>query len=141
MLFICVLCILESEINREAQKVKEKVAKEIAERLSKQHEEEQAKRRAGAAIAPPQALLEEAPTTSTQNENFESPAQFGKAGSRGRDNLLNNCYAIYKDKLIFIATISFNFVFSPLCLHLFFLTFILYNFRAYNCCNYKQRLP
>lgn len=68
---------------REAQKVKEKVAKEIAERLSKQHEEEQAKRRAGAAIAPPQALLEEAPTTSTQNENFESPAQFGKAGSRG----------------------------------------------------------
>ncbi|VDN53615.1 unnamed protein product [Dracunculus medinensis] len=41
------------------RKAKEKLAKEIAERLSREHQEEVAKRSAGAAIAPPQILMEE----------------------------------------------------------------------------------
>lgn len=41
------------------RKAKEKAAKLIAERLSREHQEEIAKRTVGAAIAPPQALVEE----------------------------------------------------------------------------------
>uniref|UniRef100_F1L5L4 Splicing factor 45 n=1 Tax=Ascaris suum TaxID=6253 RepID=F1L5L4_ASCSU len=40
------------------RKAKEKIAKEIADRLHREHQEELAKRSAGAAIAPPQALME-----------------------------------------------------------------------------------
>ncbi|EFO25312.1 G-patch domain-containing protein [Loa loa] len=41
------------------RKAKEKIAKEIAERLNREHQEEIAKRTAGAAIAPPKILMEE----------------------------------------------------------------------------------
>uniref|UniRef100_A0A915B5W0 Splicing factor 45 n=1 Tax=Parascaris univalens TaxID=6257 RepID=A0A915B5W0_PARUN len=41
------------------RKAKEKIAKEIADRLHREHQEELAKRSVGAAIAPPQALMEE----------------------------------------------------------------------------------
>ncbi|KAH7729604.1 G-patch domain-containing protein [Aphelenchoides avenae] len=70
---------------REVQLAKEKAAKEIADRLHQQHVEEEAKRKAGAAIAPPQALLEQ----DTNNDSppapepkFEMPKQFPSA-SRG----------------------------------------------------------
>ncbi|MFH4977893.1 hypothetical protein AB6A40_004602 [Gnathostoma spinigerum] len=42
----------------EERKAKERVAKEIADRLHREHLEETAKRTSGAAIAPPQALME-----------------------------------------------------------------------------------
>ncbi|MCP9265811.1 SPF45 [Dirofilaria immitis] len=41
------------------RKAKEKIAKEIAERLNREHQEEIAKRTSGAAIAPPKTLMEE----------------------------------------------------------------------------------
>ncbi|CAD5218818.1 unnamed protein product [Bursaphelenchus okinawaensis] len=43
---------------RELQLSKERIAKEIAERLAKEHEEEEKKRKAYAQFAPPQALIE-----------------------------------------------------------------------------------
>lgn len=50
----------------EAQLVKERIAKEIADRLLQEHSEEEDKRKSGSAIAPPQALIEQdlAPSTS-----------------------------------------------------------------------------
>ncbi|VDM44576.1 unnamed protein product [Toxocara canis] len=59
------------------RKAKEKIAKEIADRLHREHQEELAKRSAGAAIAPPQALMEAdskvEPDVPTSSENNEMP--------------------------------------------------------------------
>uniref|UniRef100_A0A915D5E8 Splicing factor 45 n=1 Tax=Ditylenchus dipsaci TaxID=166011 RepID=A0A915D5E8_9BILA len=66
---------------REAQRVKEKIAKEIADRILKQHEEEESKRKSGACFAPPQNLIEQdmaPPPTPSPPVVYESPSQFGK---------------------------------------------------------------
>ncbi|VDO31319.1 unnamed protein product [Onchocerca flexuosa] len=60
------------------RRAKEKIAKEIAERLNREHQEEIAKRTAGAAIAPPKILMEEdskveLPTNSDGNTASEMP--------------------------------------------------------------------
>ncbi|KAI1715466.1 g-patch domain-containing protein [Ditylenchus destructor] len=72
---------------REAQKIKEKIAREVAERLQKQHEEEEIKRRSGAAIAPPQVLIEQdkasEETPQSSKVTYEVLPQFGKGTSRG----------------------------------------------------------
>lgn len=69
------------------RKAKEKIAKEIAERLHKEHMEEEAKRKAGAAIAPPQALVEAdsfvEPPVSSEGGDMPPPSftpSFGGAG-------------------------------------------------------------
>uniref|UniRef100_A0A914H8E9 G-patch domain-containing protein n=1 Tax=Globodera rostochiensis TaxID=31243 RepID=A0A914H8E9_GLORO len=87
---------------REQLRLKEKIAKEIADRLAKEASEEEEKRRKGAAIAPPAAFESYgpdnvgvdgfAPTASATvvkeevvEQRFEQPklAQFGKGMSRG----------------------------------------------------------
>ena len=45
-------------IFRDARLAKEKIAKEVAERLHKEHLEEEAKRKSGACFAPPLSLIE-----------------------------------------------------------------------------------
>ncbi|VDN28937.1 unnamed protein product [Gongylonema pulchrum] len=66
------------------RKAKEKIAREIAERLNREHQEEIAKREAGAAVAPPKNLMEEdekvdpsavaAPGSSENSEMLPPPA-------------------------------------------------------------------
>ncbi|VDM92137.1 unnamed protein product [Litomosoides sigmodontis] len=59
------------------RRAREKIAKEIAERLNREHQEEIAKRTAGAAIAPPKTLMEE-------DSRVELPADSGN-GSTASD--------------------------------------------------------
>jgi hypothetical protein len=76
------------------QRAKERAAKEVAERLQRQVEEEDMKRKTGAAIAPPKELADDdSPTIISQSPiNFEPPSQFGKSGSRGNAQLsFANC--------------------------------------------------
>ncbi|KAL3095975.1 hypothetical protein niasHS_005734 [Heterodera schachtii] len=81
---------------REQQRLKEKIAKEIADRLAKEAADEEDKRRKGAAIAPPSnfeafegaegtAVVEQVVTVEQQRQHFEQPklTQFGKGVSRG----------------------------------------------------------
>jgi hypothetical protein len=80
--------------------LKEKIAKDIADRLARETAEEDEKRKKGAAIAPPTAFSSDEPTTAVDGEEEEdeaSPAkkqpkmeqhqpkliQFGKGVSRG----------------------------------------------------------
>uniref|UniRef100_A0A0N4XJ59 Splicing factor 45 n=1 Tax=Nippostrongylus brasiliensis TaxID=27835 RepID=A0A0N4XJ59_NIPBR len=76
----------------EEREAREKHAREIAERLSRDHKEEAKKRQKGAAIAPPQALLEAPPQSSPPREANSPPnsmppptflPSFGKATSKG----------------------------------------------------------
>ncbi|CAI2351890.1 unnamed protein product [Caenorhabditis sp. 36 PRJEB53466] len=78
------------EINERKQK--EKVEREIAKRLAREHEEEDKKRSKGAAIAPPTMLIEDeippAPQTDEPTQSVLMPPPsflpaFGKATSRG----------------------------------------------------------
>lgn len=73
----------------EEREAREKLAREVAERLSRDHKEEAKKRQKGAAIAPPQALLE--PSSPPKESNSPSSSMpppaflpsFGKATSKG----------------------------------------------------------
>ncbi|KHJ83526.1 g-patch domain protein [Oesophagostomum dentatum] len=75
----------------EEREAREKHAREIAERLSRDHKEEAKKRVKGAAIAPPQALLEQPSSPPKQSSppsstSMPPPAflpSFGKATSKG----------------------------------------------------------
>jgi len=73
------------KLKREAQLAKERAAKEVAERLAKQHAEEERKRRAGAAIAPPPTLIEAEVKQSAEPPPpvFDASAQFGRGATRG----------------------------------------------------------
>jgi len=73
---------------REAQLARERAAKEIADRLARDHAEEEAKRRSGAAIAPPKQLIEQdvvvaGPIIPPTPVTFTPPVQFGKNAGRG----------------------------------------------------------
>lgn len=61
---------LSKQFFREAQLARERIAREVAERLEKEYAEEIAKRSKGANIAPPSSLLME-------SSDFEPP-QIGK---------------------------------------------------------------
>ncbi|KAK5967189.1 G-patch domain protein [Trichostrongylus colubriformis] len=73
----------------EEREARERHAREVAERLSRDHKEEARKRQKGAAIAPPQALLEppSPPKESNPPSNSMPPPaflpSFGKATSKG----------------------------------------------------------
>ncbi|KAJ1352269.1 hypothetical protein KIN20_008568 [Parelaphostrongylus tenuis] len=74
----------------EEREARERHAREVAERLSRDHKEEERKRQKGAAIAPPQALLEPGSPPKETNPSTASsmppPAflpSFGKATSKG----------------------------------------------------------
>ncbi|VDO62754.1 unnamed protein product [Haemonchus placei] len=76
----------------EEREARERHAREVAERLSRDHREEARKRQKGAAIAPPQALLEppsppkESSSPSNPSNPMPPPAflpSFGKATSKG----------------------------------------------------------
>jgi hypothetical protein len=78
-------------IFREQQKLKEKIAKEIADRLARESMEEEEKRRKGAAIAPPSSFQKECEEEEPKRDEavkMEKVApkltqQFGKGVSRG----------------------------------------------------------
>ncbi|PAV76142.1 hypothetical protein WR25_23442 [Diploscapter pachys] len=74
---------------KEEREAREKIAREIADRLAKEHEEEEKKREKGAAIAPPQALIDDSPPPQTENTRPASftpsflPPAFTKNATRG----------------------------------------------------------
>lgn len=62
---------------REQLKIKEKVAKEIAERIAREAAEEGEKRKRGAAIAPPSAFLQQQPKEEPMEEQQQQAAEPG----------------------------------------------------------------